>query len=485
MGAWYIDRSRNLSAETKWIKSLLFSIDRIDPKGQGLDSKELINLLPEILKSGKNPHAILTYLRDIGFLNLDNKLGENSKLLLSNNVGYKDLIFELLFKRPYAKDQEILVRPLVVILLALFKIYSITHDFDQMNISWYECHKFLFNVKDYLEIDDVLIESILQSRVSRNSGDARAVLDIWFNALKKFQIFKDNDDKYLLQANPEFIDFFELIERNKDKLYIKFNEYVNNQELYNYYGKMDNGLVDIIPNIDISKLETCLESNVKIVDHLFGYDCILLCQESFGLLRQFRWCMSFGLRSIFIKNRVFGEKLIAEALIRSNEYFENQLYIKIAQEYIENRYRNIEVAILNTYINRLMEYQLNEMDQEYKLDLFSFFENRCVLCGENRTELLNVSRIKPFSSGFDISESFDIDNSILLCLEHSHFFETGIIFFDMSGKLYVKNLEDYKRYQLERFKFFRIPEKYLTIERRKYLGYHSLNSTLKDGKLKG
>ena len=141
-----------------------------------------------------------------------------------------------------------------------------------MNISWYECHKFLFNVKDYLEIDDVLIESILQSRVSRNSGDARAVLDIWFNALKKFQIFKDNDDKYLLQANPEFIDFFELIERNKDKLYIKFNEYSNNQELYNYYGKVDNGLVDIIPNIDISKLETCLESNVKIVDHLFGYE---------------------------------------------------------------------------------------------------------------------------------------------------------------------------------------------------------------------
>lgn len=474
MGAWYIDRSRNLSEETKWIKSLLFSIDRIDPFSRGIDSNELIGLLPDILKSGKNPNAILTYLRDIGFLNLDNKLGDNSKLLLSNHVGYKDLIFELLFKRPYAKDQKELIRPFVVILLTLHKIYLVTCDFNQMYLSWYECCTYLFDIKQYTEIENNLIQKILQSRQIQRNGEPKAVLDIWFNALKKFPLFNEIEEKHIIFANPDYFDFFELIESSIDKLEIKADEYNNNRELYNYYGKMNNGLVDIIPDFETTGLASCLESNKSIIDHLFGFEYHQSIKENFGVLKQFRWCMSLGLRRIYIDNNSLGEKLIAETLMRSNEYYENKLYIKITQEYVENKQRNVEEQIVNKYINDLLEYQLDEKNLRYRLDVLSAFANKCILCGESRTELLNAARIKPFSSEFDISEAFDIDNSLLLCLEHSRYFEQGLITFDMAGRLNISNADNYKKYHMERFRSFRIPESYLTMRRRKYLGYHSI-----------
>jgi hypothetical protein len=484
MGAWYIDRSRNLSEETKWIKSLIFTINRLDPLNVGLESKKIIELLPEELKLGKNPYAVLSYLRDIGFLDLDNKLGENSILLTNNQLLYWELVFELLFKRFYSKDDTYPVSPLIVILVTLCSIYELSNDENQFYITWDECFKYLFSVKEYSDINDELVLQIINSRNDIYSkGSPLAVLDIWFNALKKIDIFMDIDHKDCLRGNIQYFDFYKLVKyqvkRTKiGKLEISIN---NRKELYRYYGNDLNGLIEFIPEIDLTDRNFSKLKTVDLYSFIFG----LLPKDNFsndfyefgylyGVFYAFRWCPRIALRKILHNNLDFAKRLVEISLSNELEKNENELYLQIAVDFKKLQERKVSKQQFDNHINELVYFEMATLNEKYTHEILDLFENRCAICNEKLPKVMSVIRIKEFSESFDLHETFDIDNGILLCPNHATLFKKGIISFDISGQLQLTSQNKKFEKQWEVLQGQLLEPKFLTIQRRKYLGYHNV-----------
>lgn len=476
MGDWYIDRSRNLSSDTKWIKSLIFSINRIDPKNNGVNSKELINLLPDILKTGRNPYAVLTFLRDIGFINLNNQLGENSKLLIENKLTYWELIFELLFKRYYSKDICYGIKPLIVIIVTLYKLYESSNQ-ENAYITWSDCSKYLFNINDYKQINNDLINGILKNREDNLKSNNFSVLDIWFNSLKNIVIFINDESKDRLAMNVDYLSFYKRIVDNLQLDNFVEEEIKDRKELYNYYGSSNNGIINFIPNIENAFLDINFNNIEDLYNYIFGISNSTNIQDTsnsfFGVYKDFLWCSRIALRKILIANVEVGKKLIDYSLQGSIEGYENRLFKKITDVYNDMKEKGISKSRLDNHINELASYDLSILDQAYVCKIKENFEHKCCICDESYEPLLEVIRIKQFSEDLNLNEFFDENNSLLLCTEHTKLFKDGLISYNMGGYLEVNENLVNSNYKLNLYKDQFIRSKYLNSQRRKYLGYHN------------
>lgn len=480
MGNWYIDRSRNLSEDTKWIKSLIFSIDRIDPNNVGLKSNDLIELLPDILKKGKNPFAVLTYLRDIGFINLDNKLGENSKLLLDDKLTYWELVFELLFKRFHSKEQFNSTNPLVILITTLYEIYDYNRDKSTF-ITWNECSDYLFKIDDYQLIDRDLVIEIIKNREKNIKGNNYSVLDIWFNSLKNLPIFYKDDIKDRLTINLEYLDFYKLIHSKSQNIRISEIKIYNRKGLYDYYGNSNNGIINFIPNINKDFILNNKSNIEGVYNHLFGIEVINdeIYLDYFGLYKPFRWCPNLALRKIQNLDYEFGDKIIAFSMNNSFEKYENKLFRKISVEYKKLQSKEITKELFDKHINELMEYDLSVQNEEFNIKVIMEFNAKCAICDESYLPILEVIRIKSFCEDFNINEAFDTNNALLLCPTHKKLFEEGIISYNLSGFLEVNEEFENSNFEIKKHIGQYLNVFYLNNLRRKYLGFHNTHKYIK------
>ena len=111
----------------------------------------------------------------------------------------------------------------------------------------------------------------------------------------------------------------------------------------------------------------------------------------------------------------------------------------------------------------------------YKDTLFHEFDHACPLCAINIPHMLIASHIKPFRDCAHIYEAIDHNNGLLLCRNHDYLFDQGYFTFDENGYILLsKQLlekEDLNTsYAIQ--KNYRLPEQYLTKERKLFLQYH-------------
>jgi MoxR-like ATPase len=206
---WYIDRSRNLSSlfTSTWYSKLVdialddTQIDKFDNK-----SSELIS---ELGISGKNPFAILTYLRDIGIIDDNNNATDFFKCCLRAKLSNEQIILLILLKRNDNKNEASDIKPFVVISKALALMNELSLP---LSINWHQCINYLMPVKKYDEIDELLVNS-MSADTSDNPSSGP---DIWFNALLSTGLFTGTNTK--VELKPDYIDFFRFIAKYGDEL---------------------------------------------------------------------------------------------------------------------------------------------------------------------------------------------------------------------------------------------------------------------------
>ena len=294
---WYLDRGKNFFTEEgiDFFETIIAVINSCGIKNK-ITSNELIEKFPNKYKNVGNPNALLTTVRNIGFIDKNNCLAENVKYYLDYKLTYKELIFENLSKVNYDKDGEVCVKPLFIICMFLYQLFNIDENY--AFITKKDCKDFLYDVIEYneKEIFEKTQKIILRDRDYSNVSDP--VLDIWFNALQEIEVFEKTENKNILKINKDEINFFKFIYeqcRNKEpKLFvdgiislipdvlIKDDVNINDKELFEYLFGINNNINNFcendyfgiynafrkIPNIAIRKIES---NNSNAAEKLYGY----------------------------------------------------------------------------------------------------------------------------------------------------------------------------------------------------------------------
>ena len=200
MSNWYIDRTKNISSIFKEgiYSKLVEYIVEYDANKQ-CDTKRLISFL-EI--GGKNPHAYLTYLRDLGFITEDNRPTNFLRVCALCGLKEAQITILLLIKRDSEKKGSSSVKPFVVIAKFLVLQRQLGNE---MKINWNHCDKYLMDIKSYNDINEQKYKSII---FTDEFNEDRSVLDIWFNALLSSKMFEGDKREITLSKDyEELIDF--------------------------------------------------------------------------------------------------------------------------------------------------------------------------------------------------------------------------------------------------------------------------------------
>lgn len=111
----------------------------------------------------------------------------------------------------------------------------------------------------------------------------------------------------------------------------------------------------------------------------------------------------------------------------------------------------------------------------YKDTLFHEFDHACPICHITIPHMLIASHIKPFRDCAHLYEAIDHNNGLLLCRNHDYLFDQGYFTFDEDGYILFAQ-ELLKKEALESSyalrKNYRLPEAFLSEERKMFLSYH-------------
>lgn len=110
--------------------------------------------------------------------------------------------------------------------------------------------------------------------------------------------------------------------------------------------------------------------------------------------------------------------------------------------------------------------------QKFRKDLLQLWENKCVLCGIDLSDLLRASHSKPWKDSTN-EERLDTFNGVLLCCNHNALYDKGYITFDGQGRLHISSVisnDDYLQYGL-------VPSTKIQIhsENKMYFKWHKKN----------
>jgi predicted restriction endonuclease len=119
-----------------------------------------------------------------------------------------------------------------------------------------------------------------------------------------------------------------------------------------------------------------------------------------------------------------------------------QTYLKIGEDdinkifqivSISNRQPDLELKVEPKFTETLVktrgfQHQLRKKDIE-------FYGSKCVLCGIDNMDLLNVSHIKPVSLFKE--DAGKVENTLLLCSLHDSMFDKGLISIDKDGSIMI------------------------------------------------
>ena len=206
---WYIDRSRNLSSlfSSPWYQTLI-QIALDDTKINMFINKSG-DLITELGITGKNPFAILTYLRDIGIIDDNNNATDFFKCCIRANLSNEQIILLILLKRNDNKNEASSIKPFVVI----SKAFALMNELSlPLILNWHQCINYLMPIQRYEEIDELLVRSMSADDSANPSNGP----DIWFNALLSTGLFDGTNTEIHLKN--EFIDFFRFIAKYGNEL---------------------------------------------------------------------------------------------------------------------------------------------------------------------------------------------------------------------------------------------------------------------------
>ena len=182
---------------------------------------------------------------------------------------------------------------------------------------------------------------------------------------------------------------------------------------------------------------------------------------------------------------------IAMALIAGNAYFVdknkrgNHMYSNALKQY--RYYRNAEGANENSgdaYIaaiakdasipetERTAIVQSRVGQGQFRKQLMDKYHGSCVITGINHPKLLVASHIKPWAASNN-QERLQVDNGLLLSATYDRLFDSGLITFDKTGKIYLSSfigVENEKKLYLESGKQYPLQ---ITISMQSFLEYHS------------
>lgn len=202
MSSWYIDRTRNLSSVfgDPWYQNLCdFALD--DTKIDSYKGK-VTNLISDFGINGKNPNAILTQLRDIGFIDDSNNATDFFKCCLRAGLSKEEILLLILLKRDDEKNSKSFIKPFVVIAKA---VVLMKKNHFQPKINWNQCVNHLMKVSSYDEIDDTFVSNMVADTGSNPAYGP----DIWFNALLATGLFTGTQKE--IQATDASIPFLSFV----------------------------------------------------------------------------------------------------------------------------------------------------------------------------------------------------------------------------------------------------------------------------------
>ena len=161
---------------------------------------------------------------------------------------------------------------------------------------------------------------------------------------------------------------------------------------------------------------------------------------------------------------------IAMPTIMHNPYFVgknkrgNHMYSNALKQF--RYYRNSEEQRADssaTYIGEIMQdttipetertaiVQSRIGQGQFRRQLMEKYHGSCIITGINHPKLLVASHIKPWAAS-DNRERLQVDNGLLLSATYDRLFDTGLITFDKTGKIYLSSfigLENEKRLHLQ------------------------------------
>lgn len=111
----------------------------------------------------------------------------------------------------------------------------------------------------------------------------------------------------------------------------------------------------------------------------------------------------------------------------------------------------------------------------YKDTLFHEFNHACPICRICIPHMLIASHIKPFRDCAHIFEAIDHNNGLLLCRNHDYLFDQGYLTFDDKGYIILSEqllAYDNLKESYGIAKNYKLPDEYMTENRRLFLKYH-------------
>lgn len=308
---WYLDRGKNFfTSDGKELFDTIINICNTYSYVEKMTSKELIEKFPLKLRSSGNPNALLTTARNIGIINKENKLGKNVNYYLNDKLTYKELIFENLTKVNYDKESTYAVKPFVVVCKALYRLYTL--DKNEAFITKGDCIEYLYGITDYFDITDEYCMKIIKNHNYEKVSSP--VLDIWFNALKNFEIFEDSDNSKL-KLNENEIEFYKFIDKKGGFIPCYLHGKSKYATYYDDLGSCDLGINYIIPNVDIKLIDNSISmSEIKeLYEYLFGIGPYknnnLANRDYYAIYRPFKSIKNIAIRRIENDNKYVGDLL--------------------------------------------------------------------------------------------------------------------------------------------------------------------------------
>lgn len=334
MFAWYIDNNAYISKE--FIDQLIADKEAADAQGITIRSV-ILNRSPD----RGNPSAAITGARNAGLLGKNEEYSDALRLYKAGIYPLSMLLFEIAAKRNVAKSEPIPMKPLV----CLCKIFSYMNELgiaeSELFITTAEVYEYISIQEDYSGITKDLVQRIVDERVytredlhipdKRVTVRSEVYLSMLFSMLCGTPVFKHGGLKTVLSFEEKYVELIDYIAQEGERISnAPIAEGRDNSNFYDYCMDINNGIMEIIPEVPFKAGITIPKGATKdIFDYLFGvhgarlsnwgdyfeYDCA-------GLYRIFYPIRWIALVKVFLQDKTIGEYLL-DYVMQANNYIDS------------------------------------------------------------------------------------------------------------------------------------------------------------------
>lgn len=196
-----------------------------------------------------------TAYKSMSLIKTKDSISPISIAFVDGKIDYKSLILSQCFKKQYKKNEGPKIRPLIVTLCVLKKIYD---NEETRKFAWldpYDYLNFLTEVRDYSEIDDCISKIINSKSLSKGERKVSEVkdCDIWYNMFVTTGLFEKNDptETYKISLNlkeMELINYLINNHFNSPLIDVDPSGKMSNDDYWlQESGSIATGLVPILP----------------------------------------------------------------------------------------------------------------------------------------------------------------------------------------------------------------------------------------------